>query len=85
LICGILGFSVSKCWTEEFANGNFFYNFILFNIATTGQRFMYYTPWCFLDSINAACGLAFNGIKKNGKTDNSIEYKPGSQIDWSRN
>lgn len=46
LICGILGFYPRACTTDEFANGDFKYNFIFYNMAMTGQRFMYYTPWC---------------------------------------
>lgn len=34
----------------------------------TGQRFMYYTPFCFSDSSLIACGISYNGtIKKDGK------------------
>ena len=45
-LSGVLGFYPARCWTEEYANGNFIYNFLYFNLAMTGQRFMYYTPWC---------------------------------------
>jgi hypothetical protein len=26
----------------------------------TGQRFMYYIPWCITDAANIACGISFN-------------------------
>lgn len=33
-------------------------------IAMTGQKFMYYSPWCLSDASMIACGLAYNGTEK---------------------
>mmetsp|Transcript_30249 Transcript_30249/g.46265 ORF Transcript_30249/g.46265 Transcript_30249/m.46265 type:complete len:217 (-) Transcript_30249:30-680(-) len=31
----------------------------------TGQRMMYYVPWCFTEAACIACGLGYNGVVNN--------------------
>ena len=53
--------------TQEYLNyKTFLHRFLYYNFAMTGQRFMYYSPWCLSDSAMIACGLAYNGTE-NGK------------------
>ena len=62
-----LGFSVYFCGTAEYQkSGNWGWRFIYYNAAMTGQRFMYYTPWCINDAAMISCGLAYNGPAKDG-------------------
>ena len=35
-------------------------------MAMTGQRFMYYTPWCLNDAAMISCGMGYNGKDKEG-------------------
>jgi len=61
--------SVYFAGTPEFANyGNWFTKFIFYYIGMTGQRLMYYTPWCLTEAACIACGISYNGTQKeNGK------------------
>jgi len=61
-----LGFSVYFCGTPEYIkSGNWGWRFIYYNMAMTGQRFMYYTPWCINDAAMISCGMAYNGPNKD--------------------
>jgi hypothetical protein len=33
----------------------------------SGQRYLYYTPWCMSDAASIACGLSYNGEDKETK------------------
>ena len=62
----VLGFNVYFCGTEEFLTyGNLFTRMFFCYIAMTGQRFMYYTPWCISDASQIASGLAYNAKDKD--------------------
>lgn len=58
----VLGYSVYFCGSQEYIKyGNLFSRTIYYFIAMSGQRFMYYTPWCFSDASIIACGIAWDG------------------------
>ena len=69
LVVGVLGFSPRKCKSKEiYEKYSFIYKVIFYNVAMTGQRFMYYTPFCFSDANMIACGISYNGSNyKDGK------------------
>jgi hypothetical protein len=66
LIVVVLGCSVYYCGTKEFLEyGNLITRCGYFYLAMTGQRFAYYTPWCFSDASLMSCGFAWDDKKKN--------------------
>lgn len=61
-----LGYSVYFCGSVEYLkHGNLFMRFVYFFIAMTGQRFMYYTPWCISDAAVISCGLSYQHSSKS--------------------
>ena len=58
----ILGYDMYWQGTKEFLTyKTIFHRIAYWNMTMTGQKFMYYTPWCFTDSSCIACGIAYNG------------------------
>jgi len=65
-----LGISVYFAGTQEFINyKSFFHRFVFYYIGMSGQRMMYYAPWCFTEAACIACGLSYNGMKRVGVKD----------------
>jgi lysophospholipid acyltransferase len=61
----ILGYSVYFCGSEEYLkHGNLAMRFVYYFIAMTGQRFMYYTPWCLSDASGISCGISYQDSTK---------------------
>ena len=77
-----LGFTVYYCGTKEYAYGhNFLYRVFYYYVAMTGQRMMYYVPWCFTDAACIACGISYGGQKKDkGKEVEDWTYIYGVDI-----
>ena len=62
----ILGYSVYYCGSKDYLkSGGLFSRYVYYFIAMTGQRFMYYTPWCFCDASVIACGISWDQKGKN--------------------
>jgi hypothetical protein len=60
-ICGIYGWSVYFCGKEEFLTyGTWFDRIIFYNIAMTGQKYMYYCMWAFTDASVMASGITYD-------------------------
>ena len=56
------GFSVFYCGKPEFLQyKTVWHRIAYYNLAMTGQRFMYYIPWLVNDAGSIASGLAYNG------------------------
>lgn len=65
-----LGIVTSTVGKPDFAQiGSMWYKIYYYFIAMTGQRFIYYVPWCFTDAANIAAGLSYSGsvVRKDGQ------------------
>lgn len=69
LVCNILGFNVKICGTEEWPNyKSGLYRFMHYNLAMTGQRFMYYSMFMLQECCFVSSGLGWNGVKDGANT-----------------
>jgi hypothetical protein len=59
-------FSVPDCWSDKIEAMPIWYRIVFFNIAMTGKRFFYYTPFMMSNGAIIACGLSYNGKDKEG-------------------
>lgn len=74
LFAVVLGYSAYFPGKKEYLEyGNFFNRVWYYHVAMTGQRFMYYTPWCITDSAVKSCGLSYNGSTK--EKDGTVTHK----------
>lgn len=63
----VLQVPIQWCGTKEFSDyKTIFHRLGYYNLAMTGQRFMYYSPWCLSDAALIGCGLAYAGTE-NGE------------------
>lgn len=54
-------FTVPACWGEAYAAMPFWQRIIFYNVAMTGKKFFYYTPFMLSNGTVVACGLSYNG------------------------
>ena len=68
-ITSYLGFSVALCGSKEWANyKTFLHRFFHYNVAMTGQRFMYFSMFTLQECCFVSSGLGWNGVKDGANT-----------------
>jgi len=58
---------VPECWGEAYAALPLWKRIIFFNVAMTGKRFFYYTPFMISNGAMVACGLSYNGLNSQAE------------------